>query len=89
MMRAVQPYFDEKTMKDLYYAYFYPHFLYGIEVRRYASGTDLKRVIVVQKACLRVILKKKTGDQISSHFKTLQIMPLVMLFEYCSLKLFL
>ena len=75
-------------MKDLYHAYFYPHFLYGIEVRRYASGTDLKRV-VVQKARLRVILKKKTGDQISSHFKTLQIMPLVMLFEYCSLKLFL
>ena len=44
MMRAVQPYLDEKTMKDLYYAYFYPHFLYGIEVRRYASGTDLKEL---------------------------------------------
>ena len=89
MMRAVRPYFDEKTMKDLYYAYFYPHLLYGIEFWGHASGTDLKRVIVVQKACLRVILKKKPGDHISSHFKTLQIMPLLMLFEYCSLKLFL
>ena len=89
MMRAVRPYFDEKTMKDLYYAYFYPHLLYGIEFWGHASGTDLKRVIVVQKACLRVILKKKPGDHISSHFKTLQIMPLLMLFEYCSLELFL
>ena len=87
-MCAVQPYFDEKTMKDLSYAYFYPHLLYGIEFWGHASGTDLKRVIVVQKACLRVILKKKPGDHISSHFKTLQIMPLVMLFDYCSLKLF-
>ena len=66
-----------------------PRFLYEKEFRRYASGTDLKRVIVVQKACLRVILKKKTGDQISSPFKTNQILPLVMLFEYFSLKLFL
>ena len=78
-----------KNLEDLYYAYFYPRFLYEIEFRRYASGTDLKRVIVVQKACLRVILKKKTGDQISSHFKTNQILPLVMLFENFSLKLFL
>ena len=77
-------------MKALYYAYFYPHLLNGIEVQRYASGTDLKRVIVVQKACLRVILKKNTGYQSSSHFKTNQILPLlVMLFEYFSLKLFL
>ena len=72
MMRAVQPYFDEKTMKDLYNAYFYPHLLYGIEFWGRASGTDPKRVIVVQKACLRVTLKKKPGDHIlliSKHFK--------------------
>ena len=83
--QAVRPYFDEKTMNDIYKFYFYPHLLYGIEFRGHASGADLKRVIVVQKACLRVILKKKPGDHISSNFKTFQIMPLVRLFEYCSL----
>ena len=84
MSQAVRPYFDEKTMKDLYYAYFYPHLLYGIEFWGHALGADFKRVIVVQKACLRVILKKKP-DHISSNFKTIQIMPLLRLFEYCSL----
>ena len=89
-MRVVRPYFDKKkTMIELYYSFFYPHLLYGIEFWGHASENDLKRVIVLQKACVRVILKKKTRDHVSTLFKTLNIMPLNMLFQYCSLKLFL
>ena len=31
MMKAVRTYFDQKTMVELYYAFFYPHILYGIK----------------------------------------------------------
>ena len=89
MMRAVRPYFDNKTMIDLYYSFFYPHLLYGIEFWGHAAATDLKRIAVIQKASLRVILKKKPREHVSSFFKTAKIMPVKLLFEFCSLKLFL
>ena len=44
MMRALRPYFDEKTMKDLYHAYFYPHLLYGIEFRAMHQGQTSKEL---------------------------------------------
>ena len=47
MLRAVRPYFDEKTTKDFYYNYIYPHLLYRIEFLGHTPSIDLKRVIVV------------------------------------------
>ena len=68
MMRAARPYFDKKTMIDLYYSFFYPHLLYGIGFLGHATDTDLKRVFTLQKACLRVILNKKTREHVTSFF---------------------
>ena len=53
------------------------------------AATDLKRIAVIQKASLKVILKKKPREHVSSFFKTAKIMPVKLLFEFCSLKLFL
>ena len=89
MMRAIRPYFDQKTMIDLYYSFFYPHMLYGIEFWGHASDTDLKRVLTIQKATVRVILNKKPREHVTSFFKILKIMPVKMLFKFCTLKLLL
>ena len=89
MMRAVRPYFDQKTMIDLYYAFFYPHLIYGIEFWGHATATNIKRILVLQKATLRVILNKRPTEHVTTYFKALKIMPVQMLFEYCTLKLLL
>ena len=57
MMRAIRHYFDQKTMVDLYYAFFNPHLLYGIEFRGHAADTEIKRMYTIQEAVvLRAIL---------------------------------
>ena len=86
MMRAIRPYLDVKTMVQIYYSFIYPHLLYGIEFLGHACNTDLQRVFTLQKACLRVILKIKPRDHVTSNFKTLKIMPIKMLANYCILK---
>ena len=89
MMKAVRPYFDQKTMIELYYAFFYPHILYGIEFWGHACDCDIKHLVVLQKASVRTILNIKPRDHVTSYFKDLKIMPIKMLFEYSTLKLLL
>ena len=85
-MKAV---FDQKTMVELYYALFYPHILYWIEIWGYAWECEIKHLMVLQKARVWTILNIKPRDHITSYFKDLKTMPLKMLFEYSTLKLVL
>ena len=87
MLRAARPYLDNKTMIDLYYTFFYPHLIYGIEFWGHSAKTNLKPVCNLQKAALRILVGTKSGKPVSSHFKRLKIMPIKMLFEYRLLKL--
>ena len=41
MMRVTRGYLGIKTMIDIYYTYFYPHLLYGIEFWSHGNKTDL------------------------------------------------
>ena len=63
--------------------------LYGIEFRGHASDTDLKRILTIQKATFRVILNKKPRKHVTSFFEILKIMPVKMLFKFCTLILLL
>ena len=69
MMRAIAPYLDQKTLIDIYYTFFYPHLLYGLEFRGHGNKTDLKRVLITQKASLRVILKIKPNSHVTTYLK--------------------
>ena len=89
MMRALRQYVDQKTMIDIYYSFFYPHLIYGVEFWGHAADTNLREIKVLQKNALRVIFKVKPGDHISSFFKRHKIMPVKMIFEYRTLKLLL
>ena len=70
MMRAIRPYFNQNTMIDFYYSFLYPNMLYGIEIWGHASDTNLKWVLTMQKATVRVILN-------TSFFKIIEIMPVI------------
>ena len=89
LMRNIRQYLDVKTMVDMYYTFFYPHIIYGIEFWGHGNKTYLKRILKLQKAALRIILKIKPGEHVTSHFKTLKIMRITMLFDYRLLVLLL
>ena len=89
IMRTVRPFLDIKTMIDIYYTFFYPHIIYGIEFWGHASKADLNRILLLQKSALRIIMKFKPRAHISSYFQQLKIMPIDMLFDYRFLILFL
>ena len=89
MMRAIAPYLDQKALTDIYYTFFYPHLLYGLEFWGHGNKTDLKRVLIIQKASLRVILKLKPNAHVTTYFEKLKIMPVDMLFKYSVLKMLL
>ena len=74
-MRTIQPYFDRKNNDRFVLFIFYPDMLYGLEFWGHASDTDLKRVLTIQKATVRVVLNKKPREHVTSFFKTLKIMP--------------
>ena len=82
MMRAIAPYLGQKALIDIYYTFFYSHLLYGLEFLGHGNKTDLKRVLDIEKASLRVTLKLKPNSHVTTYFKTLKIMPVDMLFKY-------
>ena len=59
LLRCARPFLDEKTMVSLYYAYFYPHLIYGIEFYGHAANCHLhvNQIYLLQKSALRIILK--------------------------------
>ena len=76
-------------MTNLYYTFFYPHLIYGIEFWGHAAQCDLNQIMLLQKAALRVILKIHARNHVTSNFQRLKIMPVSMLFEYQYVLLFL
>lgn len=89
MMRAIRPYLDEKTMVNIYYTFFYPHLIYGIEFWGHSSNTSLKHIQTLQNKALRIISKKKPRENIQSKYLDLKIMNIGMLFKYRILRLLL
>ena len=82
LMRCARPYLDVKTMISLYYAFFYPHLIYGIEFYGHAANCYLDQIYLLQKSALRIILKIPPGGHVTSYFKEFHIMPIKMLFKY-------
>ena len=82
IMRSIRPYVDIKTMINIYYTFFYPHLIYGLEFWGHSAGCHLNQILVLQKSALRIILKIRPRGHVSSYFKILKIMPISMLFQY-------
>ena len=67
---------------------FYPHLIYGIEFYGHAAKCHLNQILISQKAAVCRIMKIRPPCHASSNFKTLQIIPIDMLFKYRFLLLF-
>ena len=48
-MRALRQYVDQKTMIDIYYTFFYPHLIYGVDFWGQTADTNLREIKVIQK----------------------------------------
>ena len=89
LMRAVRSYLDEKMMVNIYYSFFYPHLIYGLEFWGHAADCYLDEVYLLQKTALRIILKIPPRGHVTSQFEILKIMPIKMLFKYRFLILYM
>ena len=69
-------------MFSMYYAYFYPPLIHGIELYGHAANRHLNQIYLLQKSALRFILKISPGDHATTHLKHLKTMPSDMLFKY-------
>ena len=89
MMHAIAQYLDRKALIDIGYSFFYPHLLYGLEFWGHGNKTDLKRVLIIQKASRSHTKTKTKFPFVTTYFKKLKIMPVDMLFKYYILKMLL
>ena len=74
-MRAIRPYFDEKTMKDIYFAYFYPYLHSRDKILGPYIRSKPQKSYSSAKSLLESYYEEKPEGHISPHFKTIQIMP--------------
>ena len=88
VMRSLSKKLNKDTMVQLYYTFFYPHLIYGIEFWGHAAATDLQRIVTLQKRVLRIILNLPFNSSVSANFSTLRIMPLDMLIKFRTIMLF-
>ena len=72
LMQRIRPYLDDDTMINIiYYTFFYPHLIYGIEFYGHAAKCHLNQILILQKAAIRIILKIRPRSHVSSNFRTL------------------
>ena len=81
---------DGSNNVNTMFQFYYSFFISTSPIWYWILGTRLQHWFAVcfyiTKACLRVILKIKPRDHVTSNFKTLNIMPIKMLANYCILK---
>ena len=82
MMKHLRRFVDKKTIIDVYYTFFYPLVIYGLEFWGHTGTFELNKILLIQKKALRIILCLKNNESVSDNFTVLRIMPIKMLFEY-------
>ena len=87
-MRSIRPYLDIPTTVNIYYTFFYPHLIYGVEFCGHAANCHLNQIYLLQKSALRAILAIRPRNHVSSYFSELKIMPIDLIFKFRFLILF-
>ena len=57
-MRSIRLYIDIHTMINIYYTFFYPHLIYGVEFYGHAANCYLNPIYLLLKICSTCHLSK-------------------------------
>ena len=76
LLHCARPILDEKTIVNLYYPFFQPHLIYGIEFYGHTANCHLKLIYLLQTSALRIILESPPRDRFTTNFKELKLCPL-------------
>jgi Reverse transcriptase (RNA-dependent DNA polymerase) len=68
-------------LSKLYYAFIYPHILYGIEVYANASKSVLDKLCKLNNKLLRILLRKKLATPVIDLYVAMNILPIPILHE--------
>jgi len=63
-------------LKKLYYAFIYPHLLYGIEVYANTCKTNLNRLSKLNNKLIRILFNEKLNYNIVYLYKKLNVLPI-------------
>ena len=74
-MRSVRPYLDITTIINIYYTFFIPILIYGVEFYGHAANCHLNQIYLLQKSAPCVILAIRPRNHVSLFFSELKIMP--------------
>ena len=63
-------------LKKLYFAFIYPHLLYGIEVYANTSKSNLTRLSNLNNKLIRIVLNEKLNVPSAQLYKKLNVLPI-------------
>ena len=87
VINKVRHLLNHSTLKTLDYAFVYPYLTYCIEIWGSAAKCRLNSLYKLQKLCCRYISNSPSRTPTLPLLRSLQILPLVKLCEYCVLRL--
>ena len=65
----------------LYFAFVYPHLMYGIEIYANCHQKELKKLNVVNSKIIHVLLNKNIPTPVNELYVEFDVLPIPLLFE--------
>ena len=74
MFYYISRFIDETHIKQIYFAYVFPHIKYGIEIYGKCPKYNIKRIQMVQNRLLRILCKKNKRDSATELHQNLKLL---------------
>ena len=87
-MSKLHHYVPQKTCISVHFSLFYSFLLYGSLAWQFTSITNLKRIFILQKKCLRLITFSSYTDHSNPLFRDLKLLKLHDILEFEVIKFF-
>ena len=81
ILSKLRHYVPQKTCISVYFSLFYSFILYGSLAWKFTSKTNLDRIFILQKKCLRIITFYFCKDHSNPLFKDLKLHKLAMFWD--------
>jgi len=77
----VRDFLPPDCIKKLYYAFIYPHIIFGIEIYGAANKKVLDRIYILNNKILRILLKQKRDSHARDLYVRLNTLPVSLLYK--------
>jgi hypothetical protein len=82
ILSKTRPFFNKRTLLQLYYSFMYPYLIYGNLLWGNAPAKTLWPIYKLQKIAIRLVTNTKRGNSTQNHCKKLRILRLPEIYIY-------